>query len=58
MLELTDSLSVKSQTAKLWLQYIKYVNIVKDFIRAERTGDWNLAEGLELYEEIVEMDLL
>jgi len=42
ILKLTDSLALISRTAKLWLQYIKYVNIIKDFIRAERTGDWNL----------------
>ena len=35
-------LAEKSQTAKLWLQYIKYVETLKLFIRAERTGNWNL----------------
>ena len=32
----------KSPTAKLWLQYIDYVETLKLFIRAERTGDWRL----------------
>ena len=27
-------------TAKLWIQYIYYINIVKQFIQAERTGNW------------------
>lgn len=31
-----------SPTAKLWLQYIEYIETMKLFIRAERTGDWNL----------------
>jgi hypothetical protein len=30
-----------SRTAKLWLQYIQYIDILKSFIRAERTCDWN-----------------
>ena len=29
-----------SRTAKLWLLYMHYVDIVKMFIRAERTGNW------------------
>ena len=29
-----------SCTAKLWMQYIHYINIVKQFIRAECTGNW------------------
>ncbi len=32
----------KYRTAKLWLEYIDYVDIVKLFIRAERMGNWNL----------------
>ena len=31
-----------SRTAKLWLQYMAYVEILRLFIRAERTGDWHL----------------
>ena len=30
-----------SRTAKLWLQYLEYVQVVKMFIRAERTGNWH-----------------
>ncbi|KAF2884743.1 hypothetical protein ILUMI_21418 [Ignelater luminosus] len=29
-------------TARLWVQYFKTVTIVKKFVRAERTGDWQL----------------
>ena len=35
-----EYLSETSCTAKLWIQYIHYINIVKQFIRAERTGNW------------------
>ena len=35
-----NNLSVRSRTAKLWLQYIQYLGILKDFIRAERTGNF------------------
>jgi hypothetical protein len=28
--------------AKLWLNYVRHVSLLKLFIRAERTGDWNL----------------
>ncbi|XP_065662104.1 uncharacterized protein LOC136084858 [Hydra vulgaris] len=30
-----------SRTAKLWLQYLEYISIIKMFIRAERTGNWH-----------------
>ena len=39
---LCDSLKHKSRTCKLWLQYLDYVNLLKIFIMAERTGNWNL----------------
>ena len=35
-------LAEKSPTAKLSLQYIEYIETLKLFLRAERTGDWNL----------------
>ena len=31
-----------SRTAKLWLEYLYYIDIVRLFIRAERFGDWDL----------------
>ena len=31
-----------NRTAKLWLQYMAMVDILKKFIRAERTGNFNL----------------
>jgi len=34
--------SEESRTATLWIQYINYIDIVKAFIRAERTGDWEM----------------
>ena len=40
--EYTDTLRSKSCIAKLWLQYMNFINILKLFIRAERTGDLNL----------------
>ena len=35
-------LSNASRTAKLWLQYLHYISVLKLFIRAERTGNWNM----------------
>lgn len=35
-------LSCKSRTAKLWLQYTDMIQLVRSFIRSERTGNWNL----------------
>ena len=35
-------LSKLSRTAALWSSYVKYISIVQDFVRAERTNDWNL----------------
>jgi len=37
-----EALVQKSRTAKLWLQYMDHITLVKDFIRAERTGNWQL----------------
>lgn len=31
-----------SRTAKLWIQYLEYIDLLKLFIRAERTGNWTL----------------
>ena len=35
-------LSSKSGTAKLWLFYVDYLSIVKQYICAARTAVWNL----------------
>ena len=35
-------LANKSRTAKLWINYIKYMQVCHNFIRAPRTGDWHL----------------
>lgn len=32
----------KYRTARLWIQYMDMVNILQSFIRAERTGNWQL----------------
>lgn len=32
----------KYRTANLWFQYMDMVGILRDFIKAERTGNWNL----------------
>ena len=39
---LKEELRKHSRTAKLWLNYIGYVNVLKQFIRAERCCDWEL----------------
>jgi len=35
-------LSHESRTAKLWIQYMYHMETLRMFIRAERTGNWNL----------------
>ena len=35
-------LSSDSRTAKLWIQCMMYVSIMRQFVRAARSGDWNL----------------
>lgn len=37
-----EELARSSRTAKLWLQCLSYVGILKQYIRAERTGNWSL----------------
>ena len=32
----------RSRTAKLWLMYLDMINILKQFIKAERVGSWSL----------------
>ena len=40
--DLRMNLAEQSRTAKLWLQYLQYVAVLKLFLRAERTADWQL----------------
>lgn len=49
VLSLTNKFQIKIQefeekgkTAQLWVQYFTMVSLLKNFIRSERTGDWNL----------------
>ena len=37
-----DDLAKKSQTVKFWLQYLHYIDVLKLFIYAERSGNWAL----------------
>ena len=39
---LEDDIATRSRTAKMWMNYVKYVSLIRLFMRAERTGDWNL----------------
>ena len=34
--------SFKGRTAKLWIEYMKMVDLLRKFIKAERTGNWKL----------------
>ena len=34
--------TMTSRTARLWVQYLEMVDIMKKFIKAERTGNWRL----------------
>ena len=36
-----EEIAKQSRTAKLWVQYMDYVDVIRMFIRAERTGDWD-----------------
>ncbi len=38
---MTDAAS-ESRTGQLWIEYLKQVALIRQFIRAERTGDWQL----------------
>ena len=31
----------ESRTAKLWVKYMSYIEVIKMFIRPERTGNWD-----------------
>ena len=42
MLLSTKSQLLESRTARLWLQYMDMADILKKFLRAERTGNWKL----------------
>ena len=40
--ELEQSLAARSRTGKLWIAYVKMVRLMLLFLRAERTGDWEM----------------
>ena len=40
--ERKEQLKNGSQTAKLWIQFLEYVDIMKLYIRAERLDDWEM----------------
>jgi len=42
LLAFKNDLSERSRTARLWIQYMYFVNVAKNYLRAERTNDWNL----------------
>jgi len=37
-----DVLAERSRTAALWIQYLEMVDIMRSFIKAERTANWEL----------------
>lgn len=37
-----DLLAERSRTAALWIQYLEMADILRSFIRAERTASWEL----------------
>ena len=41
----TETLESKYLTAKLWLEYMEMVNLMKAIIRYERTGNWSISLG-------------
>lgn len=49
-------LSEKSHTAKLWVDYLQFVDILKSFIVAKRTGNWEQPlkfERFQLYVAVI-----
>ena len=38
--DLCDQAAGKGRTARLWINYLKQVSIMRLIIRSERTGDW------------------
>ena len=40
--DLKTRLSVEARTSKLWIQYLDYISIMRQFIRAAREGNWHL----------------
>jgi len=40
--EVKQELCAKSRKAALWIQYLYCIQLLKNFITAERTGDWHL----------------
>ncbi|GFS26848.1 hypothetical protein ElyMa_007067800 [Elysia marginata] len=38
----TETRMADHRTAKLWLQYLRMLDILRKFLRAERTGNWHL----------------
>ena len=49
LIKMTDVLQREitgsSRTSRLWLQYRNYVNILKQFIWTEQTGNWNMSRS-------------
>lgn len=37
-----DAVRKRGRTAQLWMQYMDYINVIKLYIEAERSGDWHL----------------
>jgi hypothetical protein len=42
MIDDTTSEHMKSKTGKVWLQYMNMVSLTRQFIKSERTGNWEL----------------
>ena len=40
--KISANLSSQSRTGKLWINYLRHINILRLFIYAERTGNWDL----------------
>ena len=40
--DLSNDLSEKSRTGKLWIQYLQTVKMIMFYLRAERAGNWDL----------------
>ena len=42
-LEITKATLANNHTAKLWIQFMDMIDLLHTFIKAERTGNWQLS---------------
>ena len=56
--ELKDSLPKSSRTSRLQINYMNYINIVKTFIRAEKTDNWHLLPTWLIFSRLLTTNMI